>query len=257
MKMFNYIIKCTISGAVVGSVGICLYIKFRRPNKQILISIDGNIGSGKSTLVDLIKSHADKIPGLVIVHEPVRKWKKIGILNKFYSNPMEWAFQFQSYVLITRTMALLEAINNPKNKVIITERCLETDLMIFCDLLGNEGCLNKTEMKLYSSMYELIRHDIVKKTVNGIIYVDTDPTLSYSRIVGRNRLEETPITKEYVYKVHKQHEKWLKSKKVCNTDKPIRHFVYKINGELDFKDINSEDSTNTIKNILKYIKSIQ
>ena len=55
------------------------------------IVIDGNIGCGKTTLLNQLKNKLDSFSVL----ESVEEWKKDGILDKYYQNPKEMAFIFQ------------------------------------------------------------------------------------------------------------------------------------------------------------------
>ena len=73
-------------------------------SKKILISIEGNIGSGKSTLYEMIKEkYGDKI---LFVDEPVDEWNKLimngkNIIEHFYENNKKWGYLFQSCLLYT------------------------------------------------------------------------------------------------------------------------------------------------------------
>ena len=64
-----------------------------------IFSIDGNIGSGKSTAVGLLKGKFGD--NVIFVDEPVDIWNSIKnkegetILKKFYETPHIWAFSFQ------------------------------------------------------------------------------------------------------------------------------------------------------------------
>ena len=57
-----------------------------------IISIEGNIGSGKSTILSLLKEECKKIDGIIFLQEPVSEWNEIKdnsgetILSKFYEN---------------------------------------------------------------------------------------------------------------------------------------------------------------------------
>ena len=82
----------------------------------IIIAIEGNIGSGKSTMVDLLKKQYDnKIlfgRKVVFLQEPVKQWENISsngenILEKFYADQEKWAFSFQMMALNTIYMKLL------------------------------------------------------------------------------------------------------------------------------------------------------
>ena len=87
---------------------------------KILISIEGNIGSGKSTLVNILKTkYSDNI---LFVDEPVKEWNSIkmndkNIIQHFYSDQTKNGYLFQSVAFITRLKRLTDAIRNPKYKV--------------------------------------------------------------------------------------------------------------------------------------------
>ena len=80
----------------------------------MLISIEGNIGSGKSTLVDYLKS----LNSYIFVDEPVNEWLAIkdkdgsNALECFYNNQKENAFCFQILAYITRLKKLMENSSN-------------------------------------------------------------------------------------------------------------------------------------------------
>ena len=75
----------------------------------MIISIEGNIGSGKTTLTKLLKDKTDKY---IIVGEPIEEWLRIrdendkNILDKFYNNQKEYSFQFQIMAYITKLKLL-------------------------------------------------------------------------------------------------------------------------------------------------------
>ena len=73
-----------------------------------IISIDGNIGSGKSTLMEELKAHYSSNKNVVFLKEPVDEWETITdengstILEKFYENPTKYGFSFQIMAYISR-----------------------------------------------------------------------------------------------------------------------------------------------------------
>ena len=96
----------------------------------IIISIEGNIGSGKSTLLKLLK---ERISKWTFLSEPIEEWLKIKdnqdtILNLFYQDK-RWSYAFQNLAFLTRTEQLEKNIS--QNKIIITERSIETDRNVF------------------------------------------------------------------------------------------------------------------------------
>lgn len=69
------------------------------------ISIEGNIGSGKSTILKIIRQH---FPELTILDEPLVEWQNVGekgdvnLLGLYYQNPQRWGFTFQIYAFMSR-----------------------------------------------------------------------------------------------------------------------------------------------------------
>ena len=72
-----------------------------------IYSIEGNIGSGKSTLVNMLKIEQENNKNIVFMDEPVCIWESIkdkegtNIIEKFYGNTPKYAFSFQMMAYIS------------------------------------------------------------------------------------------------------------------------------------------------------------
>lgn len=188
----------------------------------LLISIEGNIGAGKSTILamisDMYKTKQDKI---VFLKEPVELWYNIKdecgktILERFYEHPKDNAFAFQIMACVTRTSIIKDAINKNKHcEIIICERSIEADSKIFAKMLHDDGLMTKLEHDIYLLLY---RENIEKYTVDGIIYISTNPDKCYERIQQRNREGEQNIEKSYLIKCDQYHTNWLLNDHIDNT----------------------------------------
>ena len=111
-----------------------------------IISIEGNIGSGKSTIVHNLEKKLEHNKKYVFLREPVDIWQTIKdtygktILEKFYEDQEKYAFAFQVMAYATRSAILQEAIrNNPDCKYILCERSLEADNQIFAKMLNDDN----------------------------------------------------------------------------------------------------------------------
>ena len=79
-----------------------------------IFTIEGNIGSGKSTLVKKLKNTFHNIENIKIIFldEPVSVWENIkdkdgkNIIEKYYENQKKYAFSFQMMAYISRIMKL-------------------------------------------------------------------------------------------------------------------------------------------------------
>ena len=177
-----------------------------------IVSIEGNIGSGKSTLVNNLKdiTHIDNIP-VVFLQEPVSIWQEIkdnhgyDIIEKFYSNQQKYAFPFQMLAYISRLTILKDAINNNPNSIIITERCINTDKNIFCEMLYEDKKIEDVNYSIYNKWFY---HFIDNTHINAYIYIETSPDICLKRIRKRNRAgEDIPI--KYLERCHNKHDEWL------------------------------------------------
>ena len=207
----------------------------------MLISIEGNIGSGKSTIINFLKSLNNE--NIVFVDEPVDEWLNIKSNNKnalelFYENQSKNAFWFQVLAYITRLRNLLETIEKNPNKIIITERSIYTDKYVFAQMLFEDGHINDIEFQTYNYWFDTFE----KQTrIDIVLYVNTNPEECMNRIHTRNRPEETKIPLEYLQNCHKKHKDWIYNKEKCkivqinghqsieNIQQNILQFVYELN----------------------------
>ena len=131
------------------------------------ISIEGNIGSGKSTLLANLREHFKYNDNVVFLKEPVDEWAKIKdkngitILEKFYANQEKYSFSFQMMAYVSRIKVLRDTLKEKqemdKNKdkkqnnnyIIITERSLYTDKMVFAKMLYDNGKIEDVNYQIY------------------------------------------------------------------------------------------------------------
>jgi len=176
----------------------------------MLLSIEGNIGSGKSTVIEYLKTLNDS--RFVFVDEPVKEWLEIkdkngmNALDCFYSDQKRNSFCFQILAYITRLKKLMDIIKNNKDKIIITERSIETDRNVFAKMLYEDDYLNSIEWVTYNYWFDTFK-DVSK--VDKIIYISATPEKCLERINKRNRVEEEGIKLNYLTKCHNYHNDWL------------------------------------------------
>jgi deoxyguanosine kinase len=176
-----------------------------------IISIEGNIGSGKSTLIKMLKDLNNK--QIVFLPEPVDEWNNIvdsngtNILTKYYSDQKRYAFSFQMMAYITRLKQLMECVYDD-DTIIITERCLYTDREIFAKMLYDSGLIEDIEYSIYLRWFDFFIKNV---QINKFIYLRVEPSISFERILQRNREGEI-IPIEYLQNCHDYHETWLNNK---------------------------------------------
>lgn len=189
---------------------LIMFINQSKATMTVIISIEGNIGSGKSTLVSELQKHFKNNRDIGFLQEPIDIWNGIKdengitILEKFYQDNQKYAFQFQIMAFTSRLSLIKEALR--KNyKFIITERSLYTDSHIFAKMLYDDKKISEIEYSIYKMLYDQFINEM---PITQIIYVKAQPTTSSERVIKRNRTGEN-IPLEYLEKCHSYHENWL------------------------------------------------
>jgi deoxyadenosine/deoxycytidine kinase len=211
-----------------------------------IISIEGNIGSGKSTLLanlkKYFKNNAKDYVNVIFLKEPVDEWSNIKdengitILEKFYADQEKYSFSFQIMAYISRLKLLKEAVKSVKDKmqkiyeihencsvklktIIITERSLYTDKMVFAKMLYDSGKIESINYQIYLNWFNTFADEF---KVNKIIYVNANPDICYERVGKRNRDGEDKIPLEYLNNCHIYHNNMLdKSLPECVCDSQL------------------------------------
>ena len=181
----------------------------------MIFSVEGNIGSGKSTLIKHLKDEIQNICGLRVVYleEPVDIWQTIkdkegnNIIKRYYDNQKEFAFQFQMMAYITRITQLRKAILLHKNCIVITERSILTDKNVFAKMLHDNGMLDEISHQIYLKWFDELSMNL---KIDSSIYIKTNPHTSLKRVLKRNRPGEK-LSLDYLNICHKNHEEWLQN----------------------------------------------
>jgi deoxyadenosine/deoxycytidine kinase len=177
----------------------------------LVLSLDGNIGAGKTTLMEAIRI---AMPEVEVVVEPVGEWLSLkdangkSLLELFYEDKRRWAYTFQNCAILTRLRTIKEAIATTKKQVILTERSVLTDRFVFAEMLRASGDITSLEWQLYSMWYDTFAAGL---PMAGVIYLGTDVSTSAERIVHRGRTGEDQIPRTYLADLDAQHKKWLSS----------------------------------------------
>lgn len=183
----------------------------------IIISFDGNIGSGKSSIVRYFEKNFAKYCAskgytckICFLQEPVSTWESIGdangksIITHFYENNERYSFAFQVMAYTSRLSLLKEALKENYD-VIITERSVYTDKFVFAKSLYEAKKMSLIEYIIYLNLFkefQTIFQDL------KIVYIRTKPEICDLRVKQRGRLGET-IPLEYLKDCHHYHDVWL------------------------------------------------
>ena len=205
-----------------------------------MIFIEGNIGSGKTTIINALRKH-----GLDVIPEPVDEWTRTGrnILEAFYNDQTRYAYTFQSIAFRTRVKSIKGCTPHS-----IIERSVFTDRKVFAKTCHENGFMNEIEWGDYCDWFEWLT-DEFDITPAGVIYLRADPSVSKSRIDKRGRSGENAITMDYLKTIHKRHDDWLMNDP--NT------LVIDVNEEFESDTVRIERIINKIKQYVDNIAGCQ
>ena len=200
-------------------------------SRKKIISVEGNIGSGKSTLVENLRKKYAGNRRINFLQEPVDIWNTIKdkdgntMISKFYKDTKKYSFAFQMMAYISRVSLLKQALEKDVD-VIVIERSMFTDKMVFAKMLYDDGNIEEVEYQIYNKWFDEFIKEIPKI---DIVYVKTDPQTALARVKKRAREGET-IQLEYLNKCHQYHDDWLK-----NYNTITNNNIIEIQGDYDIE----------------------
>ena len=179
--------------------------KISASGKTLKGVLEGNIGAGKSSVVDIFNS----IDDVKAVQESVKIWEEVGILTDFYKDPKKYGLLFQSLAFVTRLASSAQASDK---KITISERSVWADRYCFAENLAEDGTISEKAIKIYQIWHRVLINGHLDKTVpDVIIYVRASPETCKRRQEIRARKSEDVIPLDYFRKLHDKHEEWLMS----------------------------------------------
>lgn len=199
--------------------------------KYNYIAIEGNIGSGKTSLSNRI---GDDFNAKLVLE----RFADNPFLPKFYADeeryafPLEMSFLADRYHQLTDDLAQFDLFKN----------FIVSDYFIFKSLIFAQITLPKEEYRLYRKMFDIMYKEISKPDVYVFLYQNTDRLID--NIKKRGRDYEQNIKPDYLEKIHKGYLSFIKSRDELNT------LIIDVS-ELDFVN-NENDYRIILKQILDF-----
>jgi deoxyguanosine kinase len=168
------------------------------------IAIEGNIGSGKTTLATMI---AEDFNAKIILE----RFADNPFLPKFYEDndryafPLEMSFLADRYSQLSDDLAQFDLFKN----------FIVSDYYIFKSLIFAQVTLQKDEFYLYRKMFDIMYKEISKPDLYIYLYQDTPQLIK--NIKKRGRDYEQNIAPEYLDKIHQGYSSFIKTEENLNT----------------------------------------
>jgi len=168
------------------------------------VAIAGNIGVGKSTLVDMLCRHMDWEP----FYEPVTENP---YLADFYADMDQWSFHSQIFFLAHRLRAHYQLAQHPDS--VVQDRSVYEDAEIFARNLYVQGHIQQRDYQTYRDLYETMMRFLPPPDL--VIYLRASASTLRNRIASRGRDYERTIAPEYLQSLNDLYEDWIENFTLC------------------------------------------
>ncbi|MCT4603427.1 MAG: deoxynucleoside kinase [Marinifilum sp.] len=169
------------------------------------IAVAGNIGSGKTTLTELLAKHY----GWEAHYEDV---DENPYLNDFYDDMQRWSFNLQIYFLKSRFNQIMEIRNSGKN--VVQDRTIFEDAKIFAPNLYDMDLMSERDFQNYCNLFQLMSSMV--QAPDLLIYLRSSVPTLVNQIQKRGRDYEETIRLDYLKNLNDRYENWISNYKNGN-----------------------------------------
>ena len=162
------------------------------------IAISGNIGSGKTTLAQMLAKHY----GWTALIESV---DDNPYLRDFYEDMTKWAFHLQIYFLNSRFKQVNEIRGDERTTV--QDRTIYEDAYIFAANLRKSGHISERDYQSYLDIFKSMINFV--KPPDLLIYLKADIPKLVRQIEKRGRDYEYAIRIDYLKNLNEHYQKWI------------------------------------------------
>lgn len=183
-----------------------------RQTQRHHITVAGNIGSGKSTLVKILAEELGWKPYYEIAEDHP-------YLNDYYADPKRWGFHSQVWFLAQRHeqhQTIADSL-----APVCQDRSIYEDYEVFVKGLYDQNILTERDFRTYQKLYLTLVRELTPPTL--LIYLRASIPALQERISGRARAYEQEIPIPYLESLECRYKDWLDNFTYCpvltiNTD---------------------------------------
>jgi deoxyguanosine kinase len=161
------------------------------------ITIEGNIGAGKTTLAHLLAKHFNA--RLIL-----EQFADNPFLPKFYENPQQYAFPLELFFMAERYKQLKELVYTKD----LFQSITVSDYLFTKCLLFAKVNLPEEEFRLYQKFFEIIQQQLVQPDL--VIYLHASVSRLQQNIKKRNRSYEQNIPDQYLFDIQETYTNYIR-----------------------------------------------
>lgn len=165
--------------------------------KHQFITIEGNIGAGKTTLSNIL---AQKLNAKLILEE----FADNPFLPKFYEKPDQYAFPLELFFMAERYKQLKDFLNTQD----LFQQVTISDYLFTKCLLFAKVNLPSEEFRLYQKLFDIIHQQISVPDI--LIYLHAPVQKLQDNIKKRNRSYEQDIKDDYLFNLQETYTSYIK-----------------------------------------------
>lgn len=170
------------------------------PARPKIIAVAGNIGAGKSSLVDWLSRQL----GMVPFFEP---HDENPYLADFYEDMRRWAFPSQLFFLVRRFQIHQKIARHAAGPPLVQDRTIYEDAEIFARHLYRTGYIDERDHRTYQDLYLTLRDEL--RPPDLMIYLRCPLRTLVKRIARRGRDFEQSIPRAYLRSLEALYEEWF------------------------------------------------
>ncbi len=163
------------------------------------IAIAGNIGSGQTTLTQML---TERYCAKAYYEESDNPY-----IGDFYNDMNRWSFNLQISFLGSRIQQTMEMLGDSRKGIIFQDRTIYEDAHIFADNLHEMGLMSSRDIETYMKIFRLITTLIPRPDL--LIYLRAGVPTLISQIRKRGRDYEMNIDEAYLRRLNNKYNHWI------------------------------------------------
>jgi deoxyadenosine/deoxycytidine kinase len=175
-----------------------------QPARRQHVTIAGNIGVGKSTLVGILAEEFGWQPYYELVADHP-------YLDDYYTDRERWGFHSQIWFLSQRYEQHQEIADTPV--AVCQDRSIYEDYEVFVKGLLEQKILTHRDFRTYRRLFQALVRGITPPTL--LVYLHASLPTLLDRINGRSRPYERAIPPAYLAQLNRRYEEWLRRFELC------------------------------------------
>ena len=165
--------------------------------KYNYVTIEGNIGAGKTTLAHILSKHFNA--RLIL-----EQFADNPFLPKFYENPRHYAFPLELFFMAERYKQLKDLL---QTKDLFQQLTIADYLFTKCLLFAKVN-LPDEEFRLYQKLFDIMNPQVIQPDI--LIYLHSPVSKLQANIKKRNRSYEQGIDNNYLFSLQETYTQYIK-----------------------------------------------